>query len=621
MVIKRVRRGLIFTFVALTACSRDAMGPASDAVESVIVTPAVSTVSIGAQVGLTAQVLDETGTFIADRPVHWASADESIATVSTSGVVTARKIGTVQVAASTGGRSGLAQITVTAVPVNSIQISPGNKSLLVGESFQFSATTRDASGGVLTGRPVTWSSNNESVVTVSASGLVTALAPGGAIVTATSEGKSSPASVTVAAIPVASVVVQPATQSLVEGQTAQIRAQPMDVTGKPLTGRVVLWSTSNAAVATVTSTGVVTAQSPGNAVITATSEGKSGTSAVTVTALPPNAVVVTPAQVLIQQGATSQLTAQVLDSQGRVVPNSQVTFSSSDNAIATVSSSGVVSGVAPGKATISATSAGLTGTAQVTVTPIPVARVVVTPASPTIAIGTTITLTAQALSASGQTLTGRTVVWSSSLPNIASVSAQGVVTGLAAGNTVVFASIDGVLGWVNVTVIPAPVATVTISPSAPSVAAGDSVQLNAVLKDASGNTLTGRVVSWSSGATSIATVTNTGMVIGVAAGTAVITATSEGQVGTVTVTVTSSLRTVTVTPDTATIAPLGTVQLTAVVTDASGTPINTPVAWSSDNNVVAQVNSSGKVTGLVPGTAIISAKAGSATGTATITVK
>jgi uncharacterized protein YjdB len=617
----RFRSGLIFTLVALTACSRDAVGPASDAVESVIVTPAVSTVSIGAQIGLTAQVLDETGTFIADRPVHWASANESIATVSSSGVVTARKIGTVQVAASTGGRSGLAQITVTAVPVNSIQIAPGNKSLLVGESFQFTATTRDASGGVLTGRPVAWSSNNESVVTVSASGLATALAPGGAIVTATSEGKSSPASVTVAAIPVASVVVQPTTQSLVEGQTAQIRAQPMDVTGKPLAGRVVLWSTSNAAVATVTSTGVVTAQSPGNAVITATSEGKSGTSAVTVTALPPNAVVVTPAQVLVQQGATSQLSAQVLDSQGRVVPNSQVTFSSSDNAIATVSSSGLVSGVAPGKVTISATSAGLTGTAQVTVTPIPVGRVVVTPASPTIAIGTTITLSAQALSASGQPLTGRTVVWSSSLPSIASVSAQGVVTGLAAGNTVVFASIDGVLGWVNVTVIPAPVATVTISPSAPGVAVGDSVQLNAVLKDASGNTLTGRVVSWSSGATSIATVTNTGMVTGVAAGTAVITATSEGQVGTVTVTVTSSLRTVTVTPDTATIAPLGTVQLTAVVRDASGTPVNTPVAWSSDNNVVAQVNSSGKVTGLVPGTAIISAKAGSATGTATITVK
>ena len=156
------------------------------------------------------------------------------------------------------------------------------------------------------------------------SGLVTALAPGGAIIVASSEGKTDQASVTVAAIPVASVRVTPTTQSLVEGQTAQLQAEPLDVAGKPLTGRVVMWTTNRPSIATVTSTGVVTAQSPGNAVITATVEGKTGTTAVTVTARPPNAVVVTPAQVLVRQGATAQLTAQVLDDLGRVIPNSPV---------------------------------------------------------------------------------------------------------------------------------------------------------------------------------------------------------------------------------------------------------------------------------------------------------
>ncbi len=386
-------------------------------------------------------------------------------------------------------------------------------------------------------------------------------------------------------------------------------------------GRVVLWFTSNAAVATVTSTGLVTALSSGNAVITATSEGKSGTSLVTVTARSPNAVVVTPAQVLVQEGNTSQLVVQVLDAQGHVIPNSPVTYSSSDNAVATVSSNGLVTGVAPGNATISATSGGQTGTAQVTVTPIPVGSVVVTPSSTTISIGTSIALTAEALSASGQPLTGRTVVWSSSLSNIASASASGVVTGLSAGTTVVFASIDGVLGWADVTVVPVPVASVTISPAAPSVAVGQTVLLSAVLQDASGNPLTGRVVSWTSNATSVATVTSSGLVTGVTTGTAVITATSEGQVGTATVTVTPGVRTVTVSPDTATIAPSGTVQLTAVVRDPSGAVINPSVSWTSSNNAVAQVNSSGKVTGLLPGSAVITAKAGSATGTATITVK
>ena len=97
------------------------------------------------------------------------------------------------------------------------------------------------------------------------------------------------------------------------------------------------------------------------------------------TARPPNAVVVTPAQVLIQQGRASQLTVQVLDDLGRVIPDSPVGYGSSDNSIATVSSSGLVSGIAVGNATITATSGGKTGAAQVTVTPIPVGSVVVTP--------------------------------------------------------------------------------------------------------------------------------------------------------------------------------------------------------------------------------------------------
>src|SRR5688572_21506298 len=449
---KRSRCGLIFVLLASLTCSKDSTGPESGAVESVIVTPPRSTVAVGAQVALAAQVLDETGNAMFTRPVHWASEDEAIATVSSGGLVTARKIGTVQVAASTGGRSGIAQVTVTAIPVASVRVTPGNRSLFVEESFQFTAETRAASGGILTGRPITWSSNNEGVATVSANGTVTALAPGGAIITASSEGKTDQASVTVSAIPVASVRVTPTSQSLIEGQTAQLQAQPLDVAGKPLTGRVVMWSTNRPNVATVTSTGVVTAHSPGSATITATVEGKTGTTSVTVNPRPPNAVVVTPAQVLVQQGATAQVTAQVLDDLGRVVPNSTVTFSSSDNTIATVSSTGLVSGVSAGKAAITATSGSLSGTAQVTVTPIPVGRVVVTPASPVLTVGRTVLLAAQALSATGQPLTGRNVLWSSSTPAVATVTAAGLVTGVATGSAVIFASIDGVLGWTDVTI-------------------------------------------------------------------------------------------------------------------------------------------------------------------------
>lgn len=619
---KRVRWGYLLLLAPVATCGRESLEPVQGDVESIVVSPAISTISIGSSLELSAQVLDATGSTVPERAVHWASQDSDIASVTSSGVVTARRVGTVQVAASTGGRSGLAQITVTTIPVASIHVTPGNKALFVEESFQFSAQARDANGNVLSDRPIIWSSNNEGVATVSTTGMVTALSAGGAIISATSEGRTTPASVTVSAIPVASVQIQPPTLTLVDGQTGQLQARPVDAAGQPLVGRTVLWFTDNAAVATVTSSGLVTAQSPGTAIITATSEGRSGTMSLTVTPPAPNAVVLAPAQLVVEEGGTAAITAQVLDHQGRELPDAIVTYATSDAAVATVSSTGVVTGVAPGKATITGTSGGKTGTAQVTVTPTPVSTVTVTPAHSTIAVGKSITLTAQAHSSSGQVLTGRAVVWSSSAPTIASVSASGVVTAHATGSTVIFASIDGVLGWANVDVVPVPVASVTVSPATLSVTVGQTGQLTATLKDASGNTLSGRVVSWSSSQTAVATVSGNGVVTGESTGTATITAASEGQTGTATVTVVApGVRTVTVTPSSATIAPFGTVQLTATVRDPSGAIINASVTWSSSNALVAGVSSSGLVTGLLPGTVTITAKSGPATGTATIVVQ
>jgi uncharacterized protein YjdB len=610
---------LVLSLTGLATCSRDALDPSSSAVESVIVSPSISTVAVGAFVELDAQVLGANGEAMTDRPVHWTSEDHAIATVAANGVVTARGIGSTQIAASTGGQSGIAMITVTTVPVASVLITPGNKALFVEETFQFLAQTRDGSGGVLTDRPIEWSSNNENVATVSGTGLVTAMSPGGAIITATSEGKSAPASVTVAAVPVASVQVKPPTQSLVEGQTAQLQAEPLDADGKPLVGRVIQWTTTNATVASVTSTGFVTAHASGTVTIRANCDGIVGSSAVTVTTRPPNAVIVTPAQMLVQPGRASQLTVQVLDALGGVIPNSQVTWSSADPAIATVASDGLVTGVALGNTTITATSGGKSGTAQVTVTPVPVASVVVTPSAPTIQAGRTVALTAQPLSATGQPLAGRIVTWSSSTPGIAQVSSSGVVTGISGGSTIVFASIDGVLGWANVSVVPSAVATVTVSPPTATIGVGQTATYSAVLRDAGGLVLTGRVISWWTSNTAIATVDAAGVATGVALGTATITATSEGRTGTATLTVGG--RTVTVSPDSITLAPFATAKLSAVVTDPGGVNAIDKVTWSTSNSLVAQVAQDGTVSAVLPGVAIISARVGTAVGTAKVVVR
>ena len=238
-------------------------------------------------------------------------------------------------------------------------------------------------------------------------------------------------------------------------------------------------------------------------------------------------------------GQTLQLGAQVTDDQGNVLSGRPISFTSGAPAVATVSASGLVTGVAPGTATITATSEGKTGTATVTVTPIPVAKVVVTPATPNVTVGQTVQLDVSVQGANNQELTGRTVTWSSGAPSVASVSPTGVVSGLAPGTAIVFANVEGVVGSATVTVRQVPVGSVVVSPQTASVPVGGGVQLSASVRDASGTELQGRLVGWTSSDESIAVVSSSGRVSGIKIGTATITASSEGKSGTATVTVTA----------------------------------------------------------------------------------
>lgn len=169
-----------------------------------------------------------------------------------------------------------------------------------------------------------------------------------------------------------------------------------------------------------------------------------------------------------------------------------------------------------------------------------VASVEVSPTPVSLVVGATQQLTATARTAAGATVPGKTAQWSSSNPGIASVSSSGLVAGIAEGGPVtITATIDQASQGVPVTVTPKPVASVSVTPAQPTVAAGNTVQLTATPLDAQGQPLSGRAVTWQSGNTAIATVTSSGAVTGVALGSTTITATSEGQSGTAQVTVTA----------------------------------------------------------------------------------
>jgi hypothetical protein len=156
-------------------------------------------------------------------------------------------------------------------------------------------------------------------------------------------------------------------------------------------------------------------------------------------------------------------------------------------------------------------------------------RVDVAPAQHVLYLGTggLVQLNATVRNRAGTILTGRILAWQSSSPLVATVSGTGVVTAVGLGATIVRASVDGVEGTATITVEPPPVATVAVSLGAQVLVAGASTDASAVVRDAAGHELVGRLVSFTTSNPAVATVSPQGSVVGIAAGTATITATSE----------------------------------------------------------------------------------------------
>ena len=259
--------------------------------------------------------------------------------------------------------------------VTAVTVSPASASIAVGGTSPLQATVKDQNGNVMGGQTVTWSTNNAAAATVNSSGVVTGVATGSATVTATTSGVSATSAITVTAAPpptpvVTTVTVAPTSAAIIAGATTTLQATVKDQNGNVMTGQTVTWSTSNAAAATVNSSGLVTGVAAGSATITATSSGKTGSSSITVTAVPPvvTTVTVAPTSASVVVGATTTLQATVKDQNGNVMTGQTVTWSTSNAAAATVNGSGVVTGIAAGSATITATSSGKSGTSTITVT-------------------------------------------------------------------------------------------------------------------------------------------------------------------------------------------------------------------------------------------------------------
>ena len=246
-----------------------------------------SVIDEGQSATITATARDARGNTLSGRVLGWSSSNTAVAVVDANGRVTGVSAGTATITArdpASATVSGTITITVRGV-VATVVVTPAAANLVVGKTLTLTATVRSASGNAITDRTITWTTSSPAIATVTATGVVTGMGIGGPVtIRATADGVNGSAAVTVTVEPVATVTMVLGSASISVGQTTQATATMRDAQNNVLSGRTATWASSTTAVATVNAVGLVTATAVGTATITGTSEGKSGSAVLTVTA-------------------------------------------------------------------------------------------------------------------------------------------------------------------------------------------------------------------------------------------------------------------------------------------------------------------------------------------------
>ena len=528
--------------LAATGCGEGTVEPPPPPPPTVPTTLTVSPTSatlqsLGETAQLTAEVRDQNGQAMANAAVAWTSSDPSVATVAASGLVTAVANGAATVTATAGSASGTAAVTVDQV-VAAVVVDPAADTLQAfGDTLRLSAEALDANGNVVTGAEFAWESSDASVATVDVSGLLTAVANGVATVTATAGAVSASAEVTVDQV-VAAVVVDPAADTLQAfGDTLRLSAEALDANGNVVTGAEFAWESSDASVATVDVSGLLTAVANGVATVTATAGAVSASAEVTVDQVAVEVVMDPAADTLLAFGDTLRLSAAALDANGNVVAGAEFVWASGDTLVAVVDQQGLVTGGAAGEVEVTATSADMTGRAQLAVLVPTPAMVAIEPDTVGLnALGQTARLAAEVRDRAGRAMEGVAVSWSSGDTLVATVDSAGLVTAAGNGTTTVAATADSASGQAAVTVMQS-AGSIVLSPATDTVSPGDTVRLAASAFDGNGHVIDATEFDWSSSDVSVARVDASGLVTALAEGRTTVTAATGDVQGTAAISV------------------------------------------------------------------------------------
>jgi uncharacterized protein YjdB len=454
------------------------------------------------------------------RPeVRWTTDNPAIASISASGTVTGVSVGTTAIRVSVVGDARLSAVaTVNVAGLRSVKLSPSTLSVPAFETALLQATV-DVNAGE--SQALTWTTDNPSVATVASNGQVTGVSVGSTKVRAVSVADPRARdSATIQVTAVRAIVVSPATASMATGETKVFTAT---VNNPPNGNSAVTWRSSNPSVAMVASNGMVTGVSQGTATITALATADTTRQGSAVVSIVPvvRDIDVQPTALSVFPGETRALTASVTADAGL---SNQVTWKSSNPAVATVSASGGVTGVTAGTALITATAVSdstRTATSLITVRTSP--SVTVSPAAFTLALNETKTFAATVSVPAGLS---NAVTWTSADPSIATVNSSGVVTGVGFGATSITATSvadPNAKATAAITVAPQ-ITAISVSPATATVAPGATVQLTPSVT-AQGGLST--AVTFRSSNPSVASVNFAGVVSAIANGSATVTVISQ----------------------------------------------------------------------------------------------
>ena len=539
--------------------------PPAPTVSVVEVSPNAATLEVAKTQRFTATAKASDGTVISGVNFTWSSSNTAVVTINNNGVATAVAAGTATVRA-TGNSISSAPVTinVTEPPppepvVAGVTVSPSEETIEVGGTKQFAAKASTSDGTEIPDVEFTWSSSDEMVATVDSDGLATGVGAGEAMITATADSVSGTATLTVAEPPppepvVSTVTVSPTAMTIVVGGMFQFTAVAMTSDGMVVDDVDFTWMSDDTDVATVDETGLVTAIGSGTAMITATGNGVTSMPAtVTVEELAPVIATVTimdAMPVMLEIGDNHQLMAVARTSEGIMIGGVTFEWSSDDNEVATVDSTGLITAVATGMADITAMADEITSDpVSVTVAEPPpdVDRVSVEPMTASIEVDEMQQFTATAYDADNMEIVGKTFSWLSSRTSVATVSPSSgsatTATGVNAGSTTITATVDGKSGMASLTVTEPPppppvVDRVAVSPSSPSIEEGETQQFSATAYEADNTEITGKTFTWSSSNTTVATISTSGLATALDAGSTTISAEVDGKSGSAMLTVT-----------------------------------------------------------------------------------